>query len=156
MVGLADRHVPAERLPSLIEGLSSGDASPAVAAVTTAPPADDLGDHRAWIDACYAGTDLGVIIGRLTAHPAPEARAAAEEIAGKSPTSLAVTLRSLRTAARLSGLRAALAQEYRLSAALLRLPDLAEGIRAQIIDKDRRPRWSPVPPNLVDDLFRRS
>ncbi|HWS35869.1 MAG TPA: enoyl-CoA hydratase/isomerase family protein [Actinoplanes sp.] len=155
-VGLADCFVRAGRLPYLIEGLTGMAAGAAVASVTGAPPAGDLGGARAWIDECYAGDDLAVIRERLAGHPSAGAQAAAKEIDGKSPTSLAVTLRSLRTAAGMPGLRAALDQELRLSAALLRLPDLAEGIRAQIIDKDRRPRWSPVPPGLVESLFRSS
>ncbi|CAM5641598.1 hypothetical protein SALBM135S_06414 [Streptomyces alboniger] len=27
---------------------------------------------------------------------------------------------------------------------MLSAPDLPEGIRAQVVDKDRRPRWSPA------------
>jgi enoyl-CoA hydratase len=30
-----------------------------------------------------------------------------------------------------------------VSCAALETPDLVEGIRAQVVDKDRRPRWSP-------------
>ncbi|GAA1653133.1 enoyl-CoA hydratase/isomerase family protein [Actinoplanes couchii] len=154
--GLADCFVPADRIPYLISGLTGDEPGVAVSAVTTAPPAGDLDDARDWIDECYAGDDLAVIRTRLAGHGSAGARAAAEEIATKSPTSLAVTLRSLRTAARMSSLREALDQELRLSAAFLRLPDLAEGIRAQIIDKDRRPRWAPVPPGLLYELFKRS
>jgi enoyl-CoA hydratase len=37
-------------------------------------------------------------------------------------------------------------------------PDFAEGVRAQVIDKDRNPRWQPddldrVDPDLIDRLF---
>jgi enoyl-CoA hydratase len=150
--GLADHFVPAALLPRVI-------ADPeAVTELATTPPAGGFADAREWIDACYAGDSVGEIIARLAAHPAPGARAAAKEIASRSPTALTITLRSLRTAARLPDLEAALAQELRLSAAMLRLPDLAEGIRAQIIDKDRNPRWRPatldeVSPTLIDDCF---
>jgi enoyl-CoA hydratase len=37
-----------------------------------------------------------------------------------------------------------LTQDYRVSCASLRSHDLVEGIRAQLIDKDRNPRWSPA------------
>jgi enoyl-CoA hydratase len=156
--GLADHHLPADRLPHLIEALTGGDALAAVTSLATAPAPGDLPAARAWIDDCYAADTVPGIIDRLGGHPDPAAQAAAKEIATKSPISLAVTLRSVRTAAGLPGLVAALDQEYRLSAALLRLPDLGEGIRAQIIDKDRRPRWQPatvddVPPELVDACF---
>ena len=73
-----------------------------------------------------------------------EAAAAADVIAAKSPTALAVTLESLRRARDLPSLEAALAQEYRVSLHALRSPDFAEGVRAQVIDKDRQPRWQPA------------
>ncbi|BBH69147.1 3-hydroxyisobutyryl-CoA hydrolase [Actinoplanes sp. OR16] len=149
--GLADHYLPSDRLPEVISALAEGGA------LTWAePPPAEL--DRSWIDSCYTGDDVGTILERLTAHPSPAAQAAAKEIGTKSPTSLVVTLRSLRTAAHLPDLRAALDRELRLSAALLRMPDLVEGVRAQIIDKDRRPRWQPadlasVSPQLVDAMF---
>ena len=186
--GLADHHVPSPDLPALRAALRDGDAATVVAAAATTPAPGDFGDARSWaadtpapgdvsdarswpaatpapggartwIDACYAAATVTEIVDRLAAHPSPAAQAAAKEIGAKSPTSLVVTLRSLRSAARMAGLREALDQEYRLSAALLRRPDLAEGIRAQIIDKDRRPRWNPatlaeVSPADVDACFR--
>ena len=39
-------------------------------------------------------------------------------------------------------------QEYRVSSHALAAPDLVEGIRAQVIDKDREPHWSP--PTLAE------
>ncbi|MFI5495911.1 enoyl-CoA hydratase/isomerase family protein [Actinoplanes sp. NPDC051859] len=156
--GLADHFVSHDRLAALTDSLVHTEAAAAVAALATDPPGGDFDTARAWIDECYAADSVATIVERLTAHGDPAAQAAAKEIEGKSPTSLAVSLRSVRTAAALPDLQAALAQEYRLSAALLRLPDLAEGIRAQIIDKDRRPRWQPatlaeVPDSLVDSCF---
>ncbi|MEU8660475.1 enoyl-CoA hydratase/isomerase family protein [Actinoplanes philippinensis] len=132
----------------------AGATSPGAGA---APPGD-LAAARHWIDECYIGDDVAAIVDRLASSSAAGAQAAAKEIATKSPTSLVVALRSVRSAAAMSGLREALDQEYRLSAALLRLPDLAEGIRAQIIDKDRRPRWQPatlaeVSPAVIDACF---
>ncbi|GAA2364438.1 3-hydroxyisobutyryl-CoA hydrolase [Catellatospora methionotrophica] len=142
--GLADNFVPADRLAPLAEALTSGDAAEAVAAFAVAPPEGELASCREWIDRCYAADSVAEILDRLRSDPAPAAHAAAKEIAAKSPTALVVTLRSLRTAARLPSLEAALDQEYRLSASMLRSPDFAEGVRAQIIDKDRNPRWHPA------------
>ncbi|WP_229070040.1 enoyl-CoA hydratase/isomerase family protein [Actinoplanes sp. DH11] len=146
--GLADHFVPAGRLPDLIEALTRTGAVDAVRSLAGEPPPGDLAAAREWIDSCYAAPTVGEIVSRLAAHPSPAAQAAAKEIATKSPTSLVATLRSIRVAAGLPDLAAALEREYRLSAAMLRLPDLAEGIRAQIIDKDRRPRWQP--PTLAE------
>jgi enoyl-CoA hydratase len=57
---------------------------------------------------------------------------------------LSVTLASVRHAGKLSTLEDVLTQEYRVSCASLRSHDLVEGIRAQLIDKDRNPSWSPT------------
>src|SRR6185437_4782082 len=66
-------------------------------------------------------------------------------LAELSPTSLAVTLGAIRKARELPHLRAALAQEYALVLWFSHTqPDLPEGIRAQLVDKDRSPRWQPA------------
>jgi enoyl-CoA hydratase len=54
-----------------------------------------------------------------------------------------VTLRALRLAGAEPSLEAALARELHTSIALAGRPDFAEGVRAQLVDKDRAPRWSP-------------
>ena len=84
------------------------------------------------------------IVAALAASPVPEAQQAAQDIASKSPVSLAVTLRSLRRAATLPSLEAVLDEEYRVSVASLSSHDLVEGIRAQVVDKDRNPQWQPA------------
>lgn len=151
--GLADHFVLADRLVGLEAALSRWGAAEAVESQASTPPTADLAGARDWIDECYAADSVPEILDRLRAHPAAGAQAAAREITIKSPTCLAVTLRSLRTAATLPSLEAALQQEYRLSAALLRLPDLTEGIRAQIIDKDRSPNWQPAADSATIDGY---
>jgi enoyl-CoA hydratase len=148
-LGLADAFVPSERLAGLVSALATTDADAAIAAVAEAPPASELLPQRAWIDAAYAGDDLGAILERL-ADGAEPARAAAATLARRSPTALAITLRALRAAAHESSLEEALRREYRVSTHALVLPDFAEGIRAQLVDKDRAPRWSPADPADVD------
>ena len=54
---------------------------------------------------------------------------------------------SLR-AAKLPTLEDVLVQEFRVSMASHKSHDFVEGIRAQLVDKDRNPRWSPA--NLAD------
>ena len=56
-----------------------------------------------------------------------------------------MTLASVRRSRELPGLRDVLEQEYGLVMWFATSqPDLAEGIRAQVIDKDRSPRWQPA------------
>ena len=55
-----------------------------------------------------------------------------------------MTLAAVRRAANLDTLEDVLVQDYRVSSASLRSHDLVEGIRAQLVDKDRNPKWSPA------------
>ena len=68
---------------------------------------------------------------------------AADTIEAKSPTAVKVALESLRRVRGLS-LAQALEQEYRVGLHFLAGPDFREGIRAQVVDKDRNPRWKPA------------
>ena len=69
---------------------------------------------------------------------------AANLIGTRSPIALSVTLEAVRRAAKLETLEDVLIQDYRVSSASVRSHDLVEGIRAQLIDKDRNPKWSPA------------
>lgn len=95
-----------------------------------------------WIAQCYAGDDPVEILGRLREHPEPAARAAAAEIAARSPLSVAVSLAAVRRAAEFADRAAQYDQELALAVRLTTGPDFAEGVRAQLVDRDRRPRWA--------------
>ena len=116
----------------------------AIAAHAVEPPASDLAAQRDWIDECYAGDTVADIVAALRGHDAGPANDAADLIATRSPIALSVTLEAVRRAAKLETLEDVLAQDYRMSSASLRSHDLVEGIRAQLVDKDRNPKWSPA------------
>ena len=67
-----------------------------------------------------------------------------------SPTSVAVALEALRRSAGLATLEQVLDQEYRVGLRMLAGADMREGIRAQVIDKDRTPHWRPPTLEQVD------
>ena len=71
--------------------------------------------------------------------------------ATRSPIACAVTLQAVRRAAALPTLQDVLVQEYRVSCASLKSHDFVEGIRAQLVDKDRNPHWSPASPAPIND-----
>lgn len=108
------------------------------------PSGGELAARREWIDDCYAADTVEEIVQRLLARGEPAAKETAEILLTKSPTALKVTLSALRRARRPGPLERVLAQEYRVSCRALTVPDLVEGIRAQVIDKDRDPHWSPA------------
>lgn len=177
--GFADSFVPSERLPHLLDALAEradpGSPAEIVMLFDETPGPSALALARDWVDACYSAPTVAEIIARLHAfaegratvpteggssspfptHPLdPAARAyaaaAADELATLSPTALTVTLESVRRARTLPTLEDALEQEFRLVAWFIEQHDLIEGIRAQVIDKDRSPRWNPPTLEGVD------
>ena len=95
-----------------------------------------------WIAECYPATDPVEMLGRLSEHPDPNARAAAAEIRRRSPLSVAVSAEALRRAARFPTLADQYDHELGLAVRMATGPDFAEGVRAQLVDRDRTPRWS--------------
>ncbi|TAK68990.1 MAG: enoyl-CoA hydratase/isomerase family protein [Actinomycetota bacterium] len=147
--GLADYHVPADRLDDLVAAVVGGaDPAAAAANLATAPVEGELPSLRAWIDSCFAAPSAVAVVAALRAATDPRAVATAELIETKSPIAVAVALESIRRAAALPDLAAVIEQEFRVSCAFTRSHDLVEGIRAQVVDRDRSPRWSP--PRLSD------
>lgn len=142
-VGLADAYVQSARLGALLAALESTEVAAAIADLAEPPPPSALLAARPWIDAAYAGDDARVILARLLRLPHEAAAQAAAALEAASPTALAVTLASLRSAIRMPRLEQALAAEFRIAVRSLTSPDFAEGVRAQLVDKDRTPRWSP-------------
>ena len=148
-LGLADTFVPSDRLDDLAAALETEPVKDAVARVAEPAPSSVLAAQQEWIDACYAGDDAGEIVRRLRTVGG-EAADVAGTIEAKSPTAVKVALASLRRAAGLD-LAGALEQEYRVGLRFLDGPDFREGIRAQVIDKDRTPHWQPASLDEVRD-----
>ncbi len=132
--GLADHLVDSGALPELAEQLRAG--------VIPELPSAGATSHRPWIDECYSGRTAEEIVQALRADPDPEANIAGATIGRMSPTAVKVALEALRRAADLT-VDEVLDQDLRVGSRFLSHTDFAEGIRAQVIDKDRDPRWSP-------------
>ncbi|MGV0745023.1 enoyl-CoA hydratase/isomerase family protein [Mycolicibacterium sp. XJ870] len=143
-MGFADHYVPHDKLADFTEAVVTDGVEQALKAHAVEPPPSPLLAQRTWIDDCYAGDTVADILAALRSHEAEPANNAANLIATRSPVSLAVTLEAVRRAAKLDTLEDVLRQEYRTSCGALRSHDLVEGIRAQLIDKDRNPQWSPA------------
>ena len=157
-LGFADHFVPHDKLADFQADIAKVGIDAALAAHAVAPPASDLAAQQHWIDECFGTAEdpkpLLEILAHLRGHDSEPANKAATVIEGRSPIAVAVTRESIRRAADHESLEDALIQEYRVSCASLRSHDFVEGIRAQLVDKDRNPQWSPPSPAAVtqDDI----
>ena len=147
-LGFADHFVPSDRLEALREALAyrADPTGPAeiVLLFDETPEPSALPASREWIDEAFSAPTVAEIVERLKAQGTTDAAAIADLLEGLAPTGLAVTLDAVREARDLPGLRAALEGEYRRVLWFVNEhPDLVEGIRAQLVDKDRNPKWNP-------------
>ncbi|VEG39137.1 enoyl-CoA hydratase/carnithine racemase [Mycolicibacterium flavescens] len=143
-MGFADHFVPHDKLADFKAAILAAGINDALAAHAIEPPPSDLLRQREWIDRCYAGETVLDIVAALRSHEDAAAGEAADLIESRSPVSVSVALEALRRAAELDTLEDVLRQEYRTSCGALRSHDFVEGIRAQVVDKDRNPKWSPA------------
>ncbi|MBS1677315.1 MAG: enoyl-CoA hydratase/isomerase family protein [Actinobacteria bacterium] len=160
LCGLADRVVASESLAELPALLADGGVERAIAGLPAPDPMPvaELESARSWIDDAYRGGSVEAILGRLHELEDPRAAETAATIETKSPTALKVSLEALRRAGEMATVEQCLSQDLRVSSVCATDPDLVEGIRAQVVDKDREPHWSPptlaeVTPAMVDAHF---
>jgi enoyl-CoA hydratase len=145
--GLATHAMESRQWPALVEALARAEPADATAVVERHAAAPDqpaqLPERRAGIDRCFAAATVEAILEALDGEAGPWAGEAAAAMRRASPTSLKVTLKAVGEAARLDFAQA-LRMEYRLSQRFMGGQDFFEGVRAAVIDKDRRPHWKPA------------
>ena len=145
---LADFHIETARLANLPEILSDCRSSEEIETRLRilATPAERgfLASARSWIDPAYSADTVEEICARLRQSGEPQALEDLAKIRGNSPTSLELALRALRHGRQFDSLARCLAMELTLASHLVRSHDMREGIRAAVIDKDRKPKWSPA------------
>ncbi len=98
---------------------------------------------RPWIDRCFRAPTVREIVVRLREESSADAQACAELLQTRSPEAVELTLLAVRRARELPSLSRALALELAVSLDSLGRHDFLEGIRAQVIDRDRTPHWEP-------------
>lgn len=147
--GLATHFVPRAHLPELAAGLRR-EGIAAIDAWHHGPQPETLDPGtRATIARCFGHDSIPAILAALEAENTDWARAQLGALRAASPTSLFVSLEVMRRG-RTSTLAEALRTELRLTRAVTRHPDFLEGVRAQVVDKTRDPRWRPPTIEQVD------
>ena len=146
--GLATHYVPRARLAELSASLA--EDGPGVLATFAAPlPPFSFAAQRAAIDRCFGAPSVAEILARLAAEPTDFGRDTLAALRRFSPSSICWSFEILRRGAERS-LPAALAEELRLVQRVTQYPDFAEGVRAILVDKDHKPRWTPATIEEVD------
>lgn len=155
--GIATHFVPADRLGDLraVLALAALSGDPAAAVEESLgrwhrdPGTGPLAAHHDEVERCFAHRRLDDTLAELRAGKNRWAWDTVEALSMRSPFSLAVTHRQL-TEGRDLDFDQAIRREFRLACRFLAGHDFYEGIRAQVIDKDRSPSWTPTSLAEVD------
>jgi enoyl-CoA hydratase len=149
--GLADYHVPSERLGQVVEALAAlkpgaadCDVTTLIGRFATTPGESRLEANCVVIDRVFRFDTVEEIVAALEKEKGEFAGTARATIARRSPTSLKLALRLLRAGRQSSGLVECLEREFTAATEILRHHDFYEGVRAAVIDKDRAPKWQPA------------
>ena len=140
--GFADHYIPEAAWPDLIELLeASGDPSHITTHAQPTPEAP-LAQMQPEIDRHFGGETLTAIKNSLAHDNSEFSQKIRKPLNRNSLLSMATVIEMIH---RLRGpsltIRKALEMEYRYTFRAMEHGDFLEGIRAQIIDKDRNPQW---------------
>ncbi|KAB7648313.1 enoyl-CoA hydratase/isomerase family protein [Polymorphobacter fuscus] len=141
---IATHYVPSDRLP-VLRDLLAENAEPVEDILETLHGSAGLSSLpalRDGIDYHFGHDSVEAILASLDEGD-DWAQAQAAIIRRMSPTSCKLTLAGLRSAADES-IEDALITEYRMVCEIRNGHDFFEGVRAQLLDKDRNPLWSPA------------
>ena len=139
--GFADHFIPEAEWPALIEAMArTGEPGPLP---RHAPPPAPL----AGMDLSLYGRDLATIEARATGD-------AAEALSRASPLSKRATLALIRASRADRRIEQSLSREYRFAHRATEQGDFIEGVRAQLLDRDRKPVWhAPSGPDAVERML---
>lgn len=142
-LGLADSYVPRDRLESLLADLETRPVVDVLANYAEIPEPGFLQEE--WVQAFEEPSTPAVLLALEQYGTAP-ARDAQQALKAACPSSVRLVEELMRLAG--ADLRTDLQREYRAAVHRLDDPDLAEGIRAAVIDKDRNPQWTEAIPSM--------
>lgn len=156
--GFADKVVPADKLGDLVAAFVAEADVAVIERFAVVPGPSALVENAGAVAAVFEADTPSEIVARLKRSSAAWAEAALEAIGKASPMSVHCALAAIRQARAVNTIEAALANEYRFVTRALTYGDFQEGIRAVVIDKDRKPEWQDrsldaIAPAAVEAMF---
>ena len=142
--GFADLYLPSSQKAAAIAALCETGDPLAADALCKEPPSSDLKTHLAEINELFAGADALATVKALESAGTPFSMGAAAASRRNSPLAVATAFEAVRRARSLPTLEECLRQEYRFTYRSQEMGEFLEGIRAAVIDKDKKPNWKPA------------
>ena len=139
--GFADTYVSAEFLSDFVRELEQTGDPMVISSYYSEPDPGELGAIQNQIDGHFSLEDAALIVASLEADTSEWAGIQAKLMRRNCPLAVACAVEIVRRSRDLGSIEEVLELEYRFSWRSMSDGDFLEGIRAQIIDKDRSPKW---------------
>lgn len=155
-IGFADTFVPSSALEALKAALcdpQGGSVDAVVARFKQDAGASAVAALAPQIAEGFSAPTVEGIVSALGAMSGDWAAKTRTTLLGKSPKALKLSFAAIRQARALATLEEALNVEYRLVCRLFEDGEFPEGVRALIVDKDRKPKWNPEALDGVSDAL---
>lgn len=152
-LGLATHLMPADALDDIKRTIAVDPLATEtiLADHATTPGEAAISTQREAIDRLFASDDFEEILSALEADGSDWAQAQLATLRQRSPLSCKVSLKLLLDGATMPTFEDEMRQEYAVVTRIVQRPDIVEGVRAVIIDKDHAPKWDPATPAAVTD-----
>ena len=141
-LGLATHYVPSSETAALTAALTGAGESVDAALAPWAQAQDGEAFMRRLrgYERFFAADSLGEVMRKLGGDGGPVASALMSQLDAVSPMALELSWHLLEEGGQ-SALDECLSRELQASSRAIRHPDFIEGVRAMLVDKDRRPMW---------------
>ncbi|MDJ0276971.1 enoyl-CoA hydratase/isomerase family protein [Sphingomonas sp. 2R-10] len=152
-LGLATHLLPAGTLDTVKRAIAADPMAAEAILSDHAAPAGDapILTQREAIDRLFASDDFEEILAALEGDGSDWAQAQLATLRQRSPLSCKVSLKLLLDGATMPTFEDEMRQEYAVVTRIVQRPDIVEGVRAVIVDKDHAPKWDPATPEGVSD-----
>lgn len=146
--GIITHFVHSSDVDSLLASIEdAGGTGASVTSIVTkhsceAPRNAVIAPNLADIEACFAEDSVADIMQALHVRNTAFTRRTMETIFERSPTAVVAAFEMLRSG-RSMPLEEAFAMELRMATRMSTGHDFLEGVRARLVDRDNKPRWSP-------------
>lgn len=146
--GLATHFVPSSKMNEFENSLIASADENTLADFAQKPLPSALQVQEDFIESVFQAKNLEEAIHQIKNSANPFAATMTEDFERRSPTSLKFTWELLKRAQHLS-FDQIIKQNYQTTLRFLKGHDFFEGVRAQIIDKDKNPKWQPPALHLI-------
>jgi len=150
--GIADAYMTEDKVDELIEALEDTADLSFIDTFVSEPEPGELSENQETIDRHFSRANALEIVLSLEAEDGEWDAQAAKLMRRNSPLSVACAVDIVRQSRNLKRIEDILEVEYRFTYRSMSDGNFIEGIRAQIIDKDRNPKWVPPTLEAVDEM----